>query len=289
MLNQVDQALRQLPVHPKLMWVAYDELGVPPQTITPYGGGSDFILNWCNQIRTFGFPMNSPSNMLPAQYLQWNGSLTNICTDWKSDPGVHDLASYYRWQNWSNYLASCNYAGEISLLEYYNAHVAEDLQIPMLNYSQSGPWPSNLMQTDFQFYAAQRILGWQNCTDYYNDNPHSYWNWLSAQLMWNPAANQSAMDQDFYQQLYGPAAPVMQAYFTNLWVDVATNDISLAASNQVASLTNYLSQAGLIASQTNNTTLNYWLNLANKFQASVLLTESNNLQNYYEDGTPKSP
>jgi hypothetical protein len=73
------------------------------------------------------------------------------------------------------------------------------------------------MQRDFQTYAAQGVNGWQNCTDYYNDLPSPYWNWLAAQLMWNPASDGAALDRDFYEHYYGAAAKEMQPYFATLW------------------------------------------------------------------------
>jgi hypothetical protein len=203
------------------------------------------------------------------------------------NPSNQYLAAYYRWQNWSNYLKSFDYQGSVSLLEYYNLNVSESLNIPMLSYCQSGPWPDNLMQIDFEFYINQGITGWQNCTDYYNDNPSPYWNQLSAQLMWNPNADVAALDQDFYQQLYGPASSSMQIYWTSLWHEIGLSEISLASSNRVAALSQYLNEANAIAAQTNNAVLNQWLKLANTFQTHCLNVESNNLQNYNSNGTPK--
>ena len=287
MLNDIDTALRQLPTHPKLMWIAYDELSVPPTNTVPVYNGEDFILEWCNQIRDFAAPMDSPSNQVAAQCLQWNTSLKSICTDWKSNPGNQDLAAYYRWESWGNFLKSFNYQGSAAVLEYYNGHVSESLGIPMLSYFQSGPWPDNLMQTDFEFYTSQGISGWQNCTDYYNDNPTPYWNQLSAQLMWNPSANVNVLDQDFYQQLYGTASTVMQNYWDAMWPDVSLLNISLQSSNQVAQLSTYLNSANTISAQTNNPTLKQWLKLANTFQTHALNVESNNIQNYNADGSPK--
>jgi autotransporter-associated beta strand protein len=289
MMNDIDIALRQLPAHPKLMWISYDELGVAPTNVVPYDHGADFVLEWCNQIRDFGAPMDSASNLLAAQYLQWNASLVSICTGWKKNPGVKDIAAGYRWQNWSNFLQSCDYAGSVTMLDYYNLNVSESLDLPLLSYCQTGPWPGNLMQEDFTFYASQGIDGWQNCTDYYNDSPNPYWNWLGAQLMWKPPADMTVLNYDFYQHLYGPAWPIMQDYFTALWSEMASSDYSLAGYNQVELVGQYLDEAATILSQTNNPTFSQALGQAELFQTKCLAIKQQIPLEYNPNGFPVTP
>jgi hypothetical protein len=288
MLNNIDMALRQLPTHPKLMWISYNECGPAPKQTQPYDNGKDFVLVWCNDIRNFHEPMDSAANRHGAQMLQWRRDLKSIKTDWMKNPGDQDLAPYYRWQHWSQFLKSDRYQGSVVLLEYYNEHVAKSLSVPMLGYCQSGPWPNHVMQTDFKFYVSQGITGWQNCTDYYNDNPSPYWNQLNAQLMWNPDADVAAIDQDFYQQLYGPAGASMQNYFTALWQEMASLDFSLASRSRVQALGKYLDEADVIAAQTKDAPLNQRLKQARAFQVRCLELKQEISQNYNLDGSPKS-
>jgi autotransporter-associated beta strand protein len=289
LLNNIDQTLRQLPSHPKLMWISYDELGVTPTNVVPYDQGRDFILEWCNQIRDFNAPMNSSSNLVAAQYLQWDPTLISVCTDWIKKPGNVNLAAGYRWQSWSNYLKSCQYAGGVSFLDYYNLNVSESLDVPLMSYCQTGPWPGNMMQEDFEFYVSQGIDGWQNCTDYYNDSPTPYWNRLSARLMWHPEEDVTAIDRDFYQHLYGPAWAAMDDYYTALWMEMGSLDFSSAGVGRVQTLSLYLNQAAGIAAQTNNATLNYWLGRAQTFQAKCLQIKAVIPGAYNADGSPISP
>ena len=289
LLNNVDVAMRDLPSRPKLMWISYNECGPTPESVRPFDHGRDFILVWCNDIRNFHDPMDSDANRHAAQMLQWRKDLKKIKTDWMENPGDQDLAPFYRWQHWRNYLESGGYEGSVVLLEYYNEHVAKSLRVPMLAYCQSGPWPNGVMQTDFEFYINQGITGWQNCTDYYNDSPNPYWNALSAQLMWNPSADVSAIDKDFYQKFYGPAGTVMQIYFTDLWQEIASSDFSLASGGQVKNLEKYLDEADVIAAQAQDQVLSQRLQEAHSFQEHCLELKRQVAENYNPDGSPRDP
>jgi hypothetical protein len=288
LLNNIDAALRQLPSHPKLMWISYNECSVPPPHAQPLDGGKDFILVWCNELRDHREPMDSPANRRASRVLQWKPRLKSIKTDWMKNPGDQNLAAYYRWQNWNHYLTSGGYEGSVTVLDYYNAHVAKSLSIPMLDYCQSGPWPDNVMQKDFEFYGSQRISGWQNCTDYYNDKPNSYWNRLSARLMWNPSEDVAAIDRDFYGKVYGPAGEVMQDYFTALWQEIASPDLSLASRDRVNALNHYLDEADAMAAQANDPALEQRLQEAHAFQAHCIELKEQIARNYNADGSPKS-
>ena len=196
-------------------------------------------------------------------------ALRRIKTDWTAQPADTDLAAWHRWQKWAAWLRACDYQGEVSLLEYYNAHVAKSLKVPWLNYCQSGPWPDNLMQKDFQFYVREGIAGWQNCTDYYNDAPNPYWNRLAAQLLWNPWADVAAIDQEFYAKYYGPAGAAMQAYCAGLWRELASE---LPPAGRVAgfeSLSRRLDEAEAIAHRLADTALVARVLASRKFQTHV--------------------
>lgn len=208
----------------KVMWIAYNECGVVPTNVKPWQQGKNMVLLWCNDIRDFRSPMDSETNRLAASYLALKPRLITIKTDGKKSPADTDLAAWHRWQSWSAFLKRSGYAGDVVLLDYYNAHVGNSLQVPMLRHCQSGPWPDGLMQRDFQTYVAQGITGWQNCTDYYNDSPHPYWNRLAARLMWNPREDLSALDADFYTTLYGAAGDAMRRYYDALWHTLALDE-----------------------------------------------------------------
>ena len=205
----------------KVMWIAYNECGVPPAQAQPWDHGRNMVLLWCNDVRDFRAPMDSEINRHAASYLALKPRLITIKTDGKGNPGDTDLAPWHRWQNWRAFLQGAGFTGDVILLDYYNAHVGNSLHVPMLRHCQSGPWPDGLMQHDFQTYRAQGIAGWQNCTDYYNDSPTPYWNRLSAQLLWNPQINVAALDADFCAQWFGPAGEVMQRYSRDLWHELS--------------------------------------------------------------------
>lgn len=205
----------------KVMWISYNECGVPPKAVRPADSGRNLVLLWCNDLRNFHEPMDADANRRPAPYLAWKPRLKAIKTDWMENPGDRDLAAWHRWKAWSSFLHASDYRGDVVLLEYYNAHVANSLRLPSLGFCQSGPWPPGGMARDFQFYRAEGIAGWQNCTDYYNDSPTPYWNRLSAQLLWNPQINVAALDADFCEQWFGPAGEVMQRYSRDLWHELS--------------------------------------------------------------------
>lgn len=209
--------------HPrtKVMWISYNECSVPPSREQPWDHGKNMMLFWCNELRDFAAPMDSDTNRRAPAFLKDKPRLIGTKTDGKKSPGDTDLAAWHRWQNWSAWLKRTGYEGDVVLLDYYNAHVGHSLHVPMLQHCQSGPWPDGLMQRDFQFYRAQGITGWQNCTDYYNDSPHPYWNRLSAQLLWNPNANVGELDADYYKQWFGPAGEVMQRHDAALWHELS--------------------------------------------------------------------
>jgi hypothetical protein len=227
----------------KVMWISYNECGVPPVQEQPWERGRNLMLLWCNDLRMFNAPFDSEINRRPADYLAHKPRLIPIKTDAKANPGDHDLAAWYRWQGWSAWLHRANFAGDVVLLDYYNAHVGHSLQVPMLQHCQSGPWPDGIMQRDFQTYLHQGISGWQNCTDYYNDAPNPYWNWLNAQLLWNPNAEMRALDADFYSHLYGPAGDTMRKYFDMLWHELATERAPQERARTVTALGDLLKQA----------------------------------------------
>lgn len=227
----------------KVMWISYNECGVPPPHVQPWNHGKNMVLFWCNDIRDFRAPMDSEINRHAASYLPLKPRLISVKTDEKKNPTDLDLAPWHRWQSWSAYLRRTGFAGDVILLDYYNAHVGKSLHVPMLQHCQSGPWPDGLMQKDFQFYQAQGITGWQNCTDYYNDAPHPYWNRLSAQLLWNPRADVSALDADFYAQLYGPAGETMRRYYAALWHELALDASPSSRAQALETLGKQLAQA----------------------------------------------
>jgi hypothetical protein len=255
LMNNLARALETRPRAPKLLWIAYNECGVPPRQVQPYANGRNFVLLWCNDLRVHDAPMESEANRHAAPYLAWKPQLKAIKTNAKKNPTDEDLAAYHRWQQWRGYLAAGHFAGDVVLLEYYNLHVAHSLRVPMLRYQQSGPWPNRLMQRDFEFYVRQGIMGWQNCTDYYNDDPTPYWNRLGAQLMWNPSADVAAIDRDFYRQLFGLAGPAMENYFSALWPELAAADASAAALTRLVALGQQLDSAEAALAQAGDETL----------------------------------
>jgi hypothetical protein len=285
LLNHIDAALRTLPSHPKLMWISYNECSVPPRAVKPLDRGRDFILVWCNELRDLGQPMDSEANRHAPTLLRWKPRLVEIKTNWKKNPTDKDLAAWYRWQHWNEYLKAGNYAGAVTVLDYYNEHVAKSVHVPMLNYYQSGPWPDNLMQKDFQFYDSQGIAGWQNCTDYYNDRPNSYWNWLGAQMMWNPGADMGALNRDFYGQMYGPASEVLQKYFAALWDEMASPDLTLAGRGRVRALDHYLKDADALAAADAEATQR--LATVHAFQDHCLQVKQEIAESYNPDGSPR--
>jgi len=231
--------------HPKtkVMWIAYNECGVPPAQEQPWDHGRNMVLLWCNDLRDFRAPMDSETNRRAAGYLALKPRLITIKTDGKKNAADTDLAAWHRWHAWSAFLQRSGYAGDVVLLDYYNAHVGNSLQVPMLRHCQSGPWPDGVMQRDFQFYRAQGITGWQNCTDYYNDSPHPYWNRLGAQLLWDPNANVAALDADFYSHLYGPAGGVMRRYYEALWHELAIDRTPQERARAIGDLGKQLDEA----------------------------------------------
>jgi hypothetical protein len=226
-LTLINRIARECAVkHPstKVMWISYNECGVPPSQEAPWDHGRNMALLWCNDLRDFHAPMDSEVNRHAASYLALKPRLIPIKTDGLKNPGDNDLAAWFRWQGWSKYLQHSGYKGDVILLDYYNAHVGNSLHVPMLQYCQTGPWPDGIMQRDFQTYLREGITGWQNCTDYYNDAPNPWWNWLSTQLLWNPRADTTALEADFYTHLYGLAGGAMQRYYTALWHELSVDE-----------------------------------------------------------------
>src|SRR5207249_4588550 len=88
----------------KLMWIAYNECGVPPKKVRPENGGQNLVLLWCNDLRDFHAPLGSDANRRAAPYLQWKPRLKSIKTDAMKNPGDRDLASFYRWRGWAAFL-----------------------------------------------------------------------------------------------------------------------------------------------------------------------------------------
>ncbi len=217
LINAVAAALASRPHAPRLMWIAYNECGMVPPQVRPLDQGRNMVLMWCNDLRDHGHAFDSETNRHAASYLANKPRLRIIKTDGFPHPGDEQLSAWERWQSWAGFLREHHAQGGVVLLEYYNAHVAHSLGIPWLGHCQSGPWPDGVIQRDFQTYAAQGIRGWQNCTDWYNDSPSPYWNWLAAQMQWNPDADAEALDRDFYQHFYGPAGDAMQAFFKEAW------------------------------------------------------------------------
>jgi hypothetical protein len=286
-INRLAAALASQGSDRKLMWIAYNECGVPPRQVQPLDHGRNMLLLWCNDVRDHRAPMDSETNRRAASYLAWKPRLKTIKTDGKKNPQDADLAAWSRWRTWAGYLRESEYRGEVVLLDYYNLHVARSLQIPWLGYCQSGPWPGNVMQQDFLTYAAEGIVGWQNCTDYYNDAPNPWWNRLAAQLLWNPQADVPSMRRDFYTQLYGPAGTAMEEYFGALWKEIAAPDISPAAAARLADLEKLLKPAAAIAKQTGNAALSEKLQAALSFHARSVAEKQRVLQHYQMDGSPK--
>jgi hypothetical protein len=220
-INRIARECASRHPHTKVMWISYNECGVPPAQEVPWDRGRNMALLWCNDLRDFHTPFDSEINRHAASYLALKPRLIPIKTDGRKNPGDTDLAAWFRWQGWSAYLHRSEYTGDVILLDYYNEHVGNSLHVPMLQYCQTGPWPDGIMQRDFQTYLHEGITGWQNCTDYYNDAPNPWWNWLSAQLLWNPHADSTALESDFYSHLYGPAGSAMQRYYTALWHELS--------------------------------------------------------------------
>ncbi|HWA99343.1 MAG TPA: DUF4838 domain-containing protein, partial [Pirellulales bacterium] len=285
LINAIAREATARGLRPKFVWIAYNECGVPPREVTPIGDGADFVLLWCNDIRTFDASMDAEANRHAARYLQWKPRLKNIKTAGARDPGDTDLAAWHRWQGWAKYLRAANYRGEVVVLDYYNQHVGKSLRVPMLSYCQSGPWPDGLMQRDFRFYARQGIAGWQNCTDYYNDHPNPYWNRLAAQLLWNHNSDLSAIDDDFYGRYYGIAGRSMQAYFAALWRELSVQTASQADVERVERLEPLLQAAAEIVGS-NNTLLAARIKTAREFHKRCLAIKLDFTRQYQPDGTP---
>jgi hypothetical protein len=237
--------------HPqtKVMWISYNECSVPPLLEQPWEHGKNMVIFWCNELRDFAAPMESDANRRAPAFLKLKPRLIGTKTDGKKNPSDTDLAAWHRWQNWSAWLKRSGFEGDVVLLDYYNAHAGHSLRVPMLQHCQSGPWPDGLMQRDFQFYRAQGITGWQNCTDYYNDSPHPYWNRLSAQLLWNPNANVSELDTDFYKQWFGPAGEVMQRHDAALWHELSLDHSAAERHEALKQLGDPLNEAERILDQ----------------------------------------
>jgi len=287
LINNIARAVAAMRPQQKFMWIAYNECGVPPPRVRPWQNGKNFVLLWCNDIREFHAPMDSEINRRAARYLAWKPRLKTIKTDGAHNPGDRDLAAWHRWRRWSDFLKSSGYAGEVVLLEYYNQHVGKSLQVPMLGYCQSGPWPDGVMQKDFQFYAAQGIAGWQNCTDYYNDNPNPYWNRLAGQLLWNPWADVGAIGKEFYSQFYGPAGDTMRNYFTVLWRELTVETVTPADAKRVEQLESILATADEIARRLGSSELAERLKTAREFHGRCVRTKTDLTQRYHPDGTPQ--
>ncbi len=286
LINNIASAAAVARPRQKFMWIAYNECGVPPSRVRPWQNGKNFVLLWCNDIREFHAPMDSAPNRHAARYLDWKPRLKTIKTDGAPNPGDRELAAWHRWRRWSEFLKSSHYSGEVVLLDYYNQHVGQSLRVPMLSYCQSGPWPDGGMQKDFQFYAAQGIAGWQNCTDYYNDNPNPYWNRLSAQLLWNPHADLDAMNQDFYRRFYGPAGDSMREYFAALWRELAVETVTTADAQRVQRLENLLSAADAATPRAGSPELRARLKAAQEFHRHCAKSKIDLMRQYYPDGTP---
>ena len=265
LVNNIARGAAAIRPRQKFLWIAYNECGVPPKHVRPWQNGKNLILFWCNDVRHFEAPMDSEGNRHAAQYLAWKPRLKTIKTDGARNPGDRELAPGYRWQAWADFLRRCNYEGEVVVLDYYNQHVGKSLSVPMLHYCQSGPWPEGLMQKDFRFYAAPGISGWQNCTDYYNDNPNPYWNRLTGQLLWNPAADLKAIDKDFYNGFYGPAGKTMREYFTWLWPELAVRTATAANAQRVERLEGLLDVAEKIAHDANLVQTDFKIKIARDF------------------------
>jgi hypothetical protein len=287
MLNHIDEALKSRPVRPKLMWISYNECSVPPQSIRPVDDGKDFVLFWCNELRDHARPMDSEANHHASRVLEWKPRLRQIKTDWKSNPSDEDLAAFYRWKRWSQLLKADNFAGSVVLLDYYNEHVSKSLYVPMLGYCQSGPWPGDLMQQDFKFYAREGINGWQNCTDYYNDKPNPYWNYLNARMMWNPEENLSSISRDFYQKFYGAAGDALEKYYTALWLELASPDLTLASQKRVEALGLKLEQALAQTAPEPDPSFSARLKEVRSFQQHCVEVKAEVARTYQPDGTPK--
>jgi hypothetical protein len=286
-LNNIAQAIEKQRPDLKFMWLAYNECGVPPRNVEPYNNGRNFVLVWCNDIRDLHEPMDSDANRRAAPELRWKPALRRIKTDWMENPTDTDLAAYYRWRGWADYLHAASYEGDTTVLEYYNAHVAKSLHIHWLNYCQSGPWPDNLMQRDFQFYLSLGIVGWQNCTDYYNDQPNPYWNRLMAKMLWDPWVDVTAIDSDFYSKFYGPAGPVMQGYFTALWRELSTNPVGPNGLQRLQDLWPLLGKAQEIVNGPADSEFGARVKSARDFQNRCSILRREVQDQYNADGSPK--
>ncbi len=269
LINRIARECATRHPHTKVMWISYNECSLPPIHEQPWNGGKNMMLFWCNELRDFAAPMDSETNRRAPAFLKLKPRLIGTKTDGKKNPGDTDLAAWHRWQNWAAWLKRNSFAGDVVLLDYYNAHVGHSLQVPMLQHCQSGPWPDGLMQRDFQFYRAQGITGWQNCTDYYNDSPHPYWNRLSSQLLWNPNANVGEVDADFYTQWFGQAGPVMQRHDSALWHELSIEHSAAQRLEVLNKLGDELTEAETVQSRSSDPVVIKHLRASRDFQRNL--------------------
>jgi hypothetical protein len=292
-LNQLVLALRAAGLHQKVMWIAYNELSVPPVDggVKPVDEGRDFVLMWCNELRELHEPMESEANRRPPRLLEWKPALRTVKTDGKKNPSDAELSAVGRWTAWRDYLRGCGFGGDVVVLDYYNAHVGASLKQPWMLLCQSGPWPDGLMQKDFQFYVREtsefRGRGWQNCTDYFNDGPSAYWNRLSAALMWEPGLDVERFDAAFCEQCYGPAGAVMREYCTRLWQLVGKTRVEAEDAEAIAALELLLKRAEGLANKTGDEDLLERMKQARSFHKKCVEVKRSLPAAYEVDGTPR--
>ena len=270
LINRIARECETRHPHTKVMWISYNECSVPPVSEQPWQCGKNMVLFWCNELRDFTAPMDSETNRHAPTFLKLKPRLIGAKTDGKKSPGDAELAAWQRWQNWSAWIKRSGFEGDVVLLDYYNAHVGHSLQVPMLQRCQSGPWPDGLMQRDFQFYCTQGITGWQNCTDYYNDSPHPYWNRLSAQLLWNPEADLGEVDGDFYAQWFGPAGLVMQRHDAALWHELSLEHSADERLEVLGKLADEMKEAETALKPSSDPVLIKHLRASSEFQGKLM-------------------
>jgi hypothetical protein len=67
--------------------------------------------------------------------------------------------------------------------------------------------------------------------------------------MWNPNADLTKLDQDFYARLYGPAAGPMRRYFKLLWHALATSGAEGGSSKRLEEAGKELATAETVAQE----------------------------------------
>jgi hypothetical protein len=286
--NKLAEAFEKIRPDLKIQWISYNECSAVPNTsIEPYNHGKNMTLFWCNEIREAHDAMTDSTNMHKAQFLNWRTDLIAIKTAYKPNPTDRDLASYYRLQDWLDYLKATDYEGEITVLEYYNSSVATNSSIHWLGYASSGPWPNNIMQQDFQFYLEKGICGWVNCTNYYNQNPNPYWNRMGAILQWNPWADMGQFNADFYAKYYGSAGSIMRTYYEALWNELSLKTVDSGGASRVQALASYIDQANSIIQTTGDAKLIDRIDAAYSFNDACVTKKNSVYQSYDADGSPK--